>query len=275
MKALGLNRTRPTILKIGGSVVTEKSEELSARTQVISRLVEEIFDSETESLVLVHGGGSFGHPSAERYGIKDGFKSDTQKIGFTETHHFMTMLNGFFMDALVWHHLPSVNIPPSSCIVTENKRIKQFDEKFLTAYMKMGFLPVFYGDAVLDSKIGFTILSGDQLVADLAIRLNAEHVIMGVDVDGLYDSDPKTNPDAKRFDHLNLKEFKDLLNRATEPTVPDVTGGMPGKISELLRVVEARIPVTFVNASKPGYVYKALRGETVASTLVEREKASG
>ncbi len=256
-------------------MITEKSEELSAKTQVISRLVEEIFDSETESLVLVHGGGSFGHPSAERYGIEDGFKNDAQKIGFTETHHFMTMLNGLFMDSLVWHHLPSVSIPPSSCIVTENKRIKQFDDMFLTSYMKMGFLPILYGDAVLDSKIGFTILSGDQLVADLAIRFRAERVIMGVDVDGLYSADPKTNGNAEKYNHLDLREFKDLLSRGTGPTVPDVTGGMPGKISELLPVVEAGIPVTFVNAAKTGYLYKALKGESVEGTLVEREKKSG
>jgi isopentenyl phosphate kinase len=266
-----LNKSRPVILKIGGSVVTEKNGELTARTQVISRLVGEIFDSETENLVLVHGGGSFGHPSAERYGIKEGFQNDAQKIGFSETHHFMTMLNGLFMDALVWHHVPSVSITPSSCIVTEKKRIKRFDDTFLKAFMEMGFLPVLYGDAVLDSKIGFTILSGDQLVADLTIRLEAQRVIMGVDVDGLFTADPKTDGNAKRFSHLNLKEFKELQERVGKPTVPDVTGGMVGKISELLPVIEKGVPVIFVNATKPDYVYKTLRGEDVDSTLVERE----
>lgn len=266
-----MNKGKPVILKIGGSVVTEKDGELTARTQIISRLVEEILDSETENLVLIHGGGSFGHPSAERYGIRDGFQNEAQKIGFTETHHFMTMLNGLFMDALVWHHMPSVSITPSSCIVTEGKRIQYFDDTFLKTFMKMGFLPVLYGDAVLDSKIGFTILSGDQLAANLAIRLEAERVIMGVDVDGLFVTDPKTDGNAKRFSHLNFKEFKDLQNMIGKPTVPDVTGGMRGKIAELLPVVEKGIPVTFVNAVKPDYVFRALRAESVDSTLVERE----
>ena len=40
--------------------------------------------------------------------------------------------------------------------------------------MKMGFTPVLYGDAVLDEKLGFTVLSGDQIVSYLAIELNAE-----------------------------------------------------------------------------------------------------
>jgi len=266
-----LSTARPVVLKIGGSVVTEKNQELVARTQIITRLIEEIFDSETENLILIHGGGSFGHPSAERYGIKDGYTNEAQKIGFSETHHFMTMLNGLFMDALVWHHLPAISIPPSSCLVTENKRIQQFDDSSMLSYMKMGFLPVLYGDTVLDSKIGFTILSGDQLAAYLAIRMNAAKVIMGTDVDGLYSCDPKTDGSAERFSHLNLAEFRDLQTKIGGPTVPDVTGGMRGKIAELLPVAEKGIPVVFVNATQPEHVYKALRDEPVEGTVVERQ----
>jgi isopentenyl phosphate kinase len=266
-----LRESELTILKIGGSVITDKGEELQVRMQVINRLAEEIERANVESLIIVHGGGSFGHPFAQRYGILEGFREETQKIGFSETHHVMTVLNGLFMDALIWRNIPAVSITPSSCIVTKNGRIQHFEDATLKMQLKMGFLPVLYGDAVLDSKLGFTILSGDQLVSVLATKLDAERVIIGVDVDGLYDDDPKAKKSAKMFNHLTLEELQQLQSKLDKPAGCDVTGGMFGKMAELSKVVEHGIPVTIVNASKPNYVYKALKGEKVKGTSIEKE----
>jgi isopentenyl phosphate kinase len=272
MKVLRLNERRPTILKVGGSVITNKGEEEpDARTQVINRLAEEIQQANVQNLIIVHGGGSFGHPTAQKYDIKAGLREENQKFGFAETHHLMTVLNGLFMDSLVWHNIPAVSISPSSCITTENGRIQRFEDAPLKMLLKMGFLPVLYGDAVLDTKLGFTILSGDQLISVLATRFNAERIIIGVDVDGLYSSDPKVEKNAKMFTHLTSEELKKLQNTLGKPTVCDVTGGMFGKIAELLPVIENRIPVTIVNATKPNYIYNALKGEKVEGTLIEKE----
>lgn len=262
---------KPTILKIGGSVITDKSKELQVRMQVINRLAEEIREASIQNLIIVHGGGSFGHPLAQRYAIAEGFKEETQKTGFSETHHVMTVLNGLFMDALIWRNIPAVSIAPSSCIITKNGRIQHFKDEALRTLLDMGFSPVLYGDAVLDSKRGFTILSGDQLVSVLATKFNAERIIIGVDVDGLYDDDPKVKKSAKMFKHLTLKEVKKLQSELGEPTACDVTGGMFGKLAELFPAVEQGIPVIIVNASKPNYIYKALKGKEVKGTLIEKE----
>lgn len=266
-----MNTRNLIVLKIGGSVITDKNGELAPKTDVISRIVEEIFNSEAENLILIHGGGSFGHPPAKQYAIKEGLKENGQKIGFAETHHFMTVLNGLFMDALIWHHVPALSVTPSSCILTENSRIKRFDDQILTMLIGMNVLPVLYGDAILDTKLGFTILSGDQLTAHLAMRFDARRVLVGVDVDGLYDADPKSEKNAKLLDHLTLKELKQLKGRMHEPVSGDVTGGMLGKVNELLPAAEKGIPIEFFNASKTNNVFKVLRGERVADTLVEKE----
>ncbi|MEM2972172.1 MAG: isopentenyl phosphate kinase [Candidatus Bathyarchaeia archaeon] len=262
---------KPTILKIGGSVITDKSGELAARTAEMNRLAEEIKKADVQNLVIVHGGGSFGHPIAQKYAIKEGLKDKSQMIGFAETHQIMTVLNGLFMDALVWQGVPAVSVTPSSCIITENGRIKCFETAPLTLLLKIGFLPVLYGNAVLDTKLGFTILSGDQIVAYLATKFNAKRIIMGVDVDGLYNADPKTDKNAEMFTHLTLKELKKLQNNFGKSTACDVTGGMFGKIAELLPAIEMGIPVAIVNASKPNYIYKVLKGESVEGTLIEKE----
>jgi len=271
MKGLRLSEPKLTILKIGGSVITDKDGELAARTRDMSRLVEEIRKANVQNLIIVHGGGSFGHPVAQQYAIKEGFKEESQKIGFAETHHVMTVLNGLFMDALIWRNVPAVSITPSSCIITKKGRIQCFEEAPLKMLSKMGFLPVMYGDAVFDTELGFTILSGDQLVSYIATRFNAERIIIGVDVDGLYDADPKIKKTAKMFRHLTLAELKTLQNKLGEPTACDVTGGMFGKIVELMPAIEQGIPATIVNATKPNYIYKALKGEKGEGTLIEKE----
>ncbi len=267
-----MSKARPTVLKIGGSVITDKSVELKARTDTIDRLATEIEKANVHNLIIVHGGGSFGHPRAQQYGIKGGLKDDSQKIGFAETHHLMTVLNGLLMDALIWHAIPAVSVTPSSVIVTKNGRIQSFDHASIGKLLDMSFLPVLYGDAVLDSELGFTILSGDQLVAMLATQFGAERIIMGTDVDGLHDADPKTEKTAKLFEHLTLNELKGSQSRLGKSTVCDVTGGMFGKIAELLPALEKGVPVTIVNATKPNNVYMALKGERVKGTVVGDER---
>ena len=260
---------KPTILKIGGSVITDKKGELAARTGVINRLAQETQKAGVKNLIIVHGGGSFGHPTAQKYGIKEGLKDDAQKTGFAETHHVMTVLNGLVMDALVWHNIPALSVTPSSCVVTENGRIKTFEDTVLKTLLNLGFVPVLYGDAVLDEKLGFTVLSGDQLVAYLARKFGAGKIVIGVDTNGLYDADPKVEKNAKLYAHLTLAEL--LRLKLGISIANDVTGGMGGKIRELIPVVEQGIPVAIVNAAKPNRVYKALMGEAVEGTVIEKE----
>jgi len=266
-----MNDTRPVILKIGGSAITDKTQEATPRTEIINRLAEEIKRADLDNLIVIHGGGSFGHPTAQKYGIKDGYKEDpTQKLGFAETHHMMTVLNGLVMDSLIWHEIPAVSIAPSCCFITENGKVKFFDETVLKSMAKMIFTPVMYGDVVLDEKLGFTVLSGDQLVAYLALKYNASKIVIGVDTDGLFDSDPKTNPNAKPYKHLTLAELKQIQPQLGKASGTDITGGMAGKIAELIPAVEQGIHVTITGATKGLSIYRALTDQSVLGTEIEK-----
>jgi isopentenyl phosphate kinase len=267
-----MNDARPIILKLGGSAITNKAEEANPRSELINRMAEEIKRADLDNLIVVHGGGSFGHPSAAKYGIKDGYKENdlTQKFGCAETHHMMTVLNGIVMDALILHEIPAISVAPANCIVTDNGKIKSFDETTLRAMSKLVFTPVMYGDTVMDEKLGFTILSGDQLVTYLALKYNAEKIIIGVDTDGVFEEDPKTNPEAKPIKHLNLAELKALQPKLGKASGVDVTGGMAGKIAELMPAVEAGIPITVTGATKSLSIYRALTDQSVLGTVIEK-----
>ena len=262
---------KPTVLKLGGSVITDKEKPLTPDLKAIERLADEISRAQVSPFILVHGGGSFGHPFAEQYNIAGGYVDPSQIMGFSQTHLAMTLLNSWVMEALISHNIPAVEVHPSSCAVTKAGRIDTMELKPLKKMLKMGFVPVLYGDTVIDSEQGFAILSGDQLVSSLAIKLGASRIVMGVDVDGLYTSDPKTDLSAQLVEHVTLEELKSLEHKIEGSKATDVTGGMLGKMQEVTFAIEHDIETVVVNATRSGRVYKALTGEKVIGTILSRK----
>ncbi|MDR1993114.1 MAG: isopentenyl phosphate kinase family protein [Nitrososphaerota archaeon] len=266
-----MNDANPIILKLGGSAITDKTAEATPKTEIINQLSEEIKRADLDNLIVVHGGGSFGHPTAAKYAIKEGYKEDpTQRFGFAETHHMMTVLNGLVMDSLILHEIPALSVAPSSCFITEDGKVKFFDDTVFRAMTKIIYTPVLYGDVVFDDKLGFTVLSGDQLVTYLALKYKAKKIVIGVDTDGLFDRDPKTDPDAKPYKTLNLKELKELQPKLGKAQGTDVTGGMAGKIAELIPAVEAGIHITVTGATKRLSIYRALTDQSVLGTEIKK-----
>jgi len=258
-----------TILKLGGSAITVKKKAFTPNLNVINRLALEIKKADVHPLIIVHGGGSMAHPIAKKFKIKEGYKRRGQLMGFAETHYAMVKLNELILDALIEQGLPAVNVQPSACVVTENGRIRSMEIKPLLELLKLGCIPVLHGDAVFDAVLGFTILSGDQLVANLAVNLDAERIVLGVDVDGIYTADPKLDPKAKLIKTMSIEKLKDIQNKIGNSLADDVTGGMLGKVVELLPAIEQKIPTIIVNATKPNRVCKAIRGEKVAGTVIQ------
>lgn len=251
-------------------MITRKEKPLTPNLRAIRRLAREISQANVSRLILVHGGGSYGHPLARQYRIMDGYKDPSQIMGFSKTHQAMVALNRLVVDALIHHDVPAVAVQPSSCILMKSGRIHVMEERPLRRLLEMGFVPVLYGDAVIDSDAGFSILSGDQLVSYLALRLDADHIVMGIDVDGLYTADPKTDSSARLIPHVTLEGLKRMQHKIEEAKVVDVTGGMLGKVLELIPAVERGIPTIIVNAAKPGNVYMTLKGERVVGTMIEK-----
>jgi isopentenyl phosphate kinase len=257
-----------TILKLGGSVITKKDKPFTPNLESIDRLALEIAKANVKPLIIVHGGGSFGHPVAKEYKLKEGYRRASQIFGFTKTRQAMATLNGYIIDALIRHRIPAVTVQPSACTITKEGRISHIHMKPMLKMLETGFVPVMHGDVVLDLTLGFTILSGDQLIANLASALAAKRVIIGVDVDGLYTGDPKLNPKARLIASLNLEELNRLQLAVGGSTSLDVTGGMFGKVAELTPIVEKGVKVIIINAGMPNRVYQALMNRSVVGTTL-------
>jgi isopentenyl phosphate kinase len=246
-------------------VITKKDEPMTPNMENIERLANEIKESNEKKLIIIHGGGSFGHPLAKKYDLTQGYHNKNQLHGFVKTHQAMLKLNAIITGTLYETGMLTIAVTPNSFVITLGKKIVDIDTKVLSRYIEMEIIPVLYGDPVLDEKTGFTILSGDQLAVVLAKKLNAERIVFGVDVDGVFTSDPKIHDDSKLIDLLDVENFEEKIS--VEGALPtDVTGGMLSKLKEASEAVKAGIEVILVNANKEKRVEKALKGEYVKGT---------
>nr|MDO8081961.1 isopentenyl phosphate kinase [Candidatus Freyarchaeota archaeon] len=263
------------ILKLGGSVITKKEKDMLADLKAIKRIAREIKEAFERSpnlkLVLVHGGGSFGHSIAAKYNVHLGLKSGNQILGFTKTVQVMRKLNLIFVEELQNLGLPAIPLQPSAISIQEDSKLSDMFTKTLISALNLGCIPVLWGDAVFDEKQGYSILSGDHIVPFLARKLDSERVIFGTNVDGVFDSDPNTNKNAKLIRLITPSNIEKTLRNVSGSKTTDVTGGMRRKILELLPLVEKGIQVEIINAKKEGYVLHSLLGNKELGTLISAQ----
>ena len=262
------------ILKIGGSILTNKdSAESKIDALSLKRIASEIkssLDNSAKDLIIVHGAGSFGHPPAQKYRIGEEFdKSEYPKkrIGFCEIQNAVKKLNMLICEAFIEEGLPVIAVPASSFMTASNRRIIEGNLNSFKKYLGKGFIPVIYGDVVLDEELEFCVISGDQLIQYLAKNLNPDMVVLGTDVDGVYNKNPKTHNDAMFFEKFTSLNDLDTLEGTTNV---DVTGGMVGKIKELLYLADLGIESKIINAEVEDNIFKVLENEDVKGTVISR-----
>ena len=261
------------ILKIGGSILTNKDSTSEVDELSLKRIASEIkssMDNSPKHLVIVHGAGSFGHPPAKKYKIGEAFDESEypqKRLGFCEIQNQVKKLNMYICEAFINEGLPAIAVPASGFITATNKRITDGNLDLFETYLEKGFVPVIYGDVGLDNELEFCVICGDQLIQYLAKNLNPEQVILGTDVDGVYNKNPKTHDDAIFFDKFTSLEELDTFEGTTNV---DVTGGMVGKIKELLYLADLGIESKIINAEVEGNIFKVLEKKEVKGTVISR-----
>lgn len=256
------------ILKLGGSLITDKSKRFAIRKNVIGRVASEIKESGVlkDGPLIVHGGGSFGHPVAKEYGLDKGVTNASQIKGVAATRSAMTRLNGYLVDSLIEDSIPAVAVQTSAVVMCNAGRIKRFDLEFVEKLLASGLVPVLYGDVVADDESKFSILSGDQIVSYLSRCLKPEKIILATDVDGVFDRDPneRGKPHAKLISLFTKRELSSIDFGKKN----DATGGLKGKLLELLSLAEDGYEATIINALKKDRLRKALSGIDVIGTKI-------
>jgi len=255
------------VIKLGGSALTDKTRIYTPRIPIIHRAASQVAEIRKDcSVILIHGAGSYGHIPVRKYELQQGWKGPKQLRGLSSTKFKLLEWENLLDGILLEHRVPVMPFLASDFFVTEKGRIVSAWLKPLASWLRLGCVPITGGDIVPDSRNGFSILSGDQIAAFIAIRLKATRLIYAVDVDGVFNANPTLDSNAQLLETLTTSSAARLVSRTTSGTTPDVTGGMAGKISESLSATRHRIPVYFVNLTKSGRLRKAALGQQVTST---------
>jgi isopentenyl phosphate kinase len=257
------------ILKLGGSVITDKAQKQSFKTEIMNNLASQIKKADKE-VIIIHGAGSFGHILAKEHNLNDGFFKDSQLLGFSQTHSMVQKLSNLVIDCLNKHNIPAVAIPPHSILTLKDHKPAKMDFDIFSYYIKHGFTPVTFGDVALDESLRFSICSGDLLVELLTKHFKPDKVVFAIDEDGLFSSNPKKDKNAKLIDKANVKDLEKLTT--TLDSHADVTGGMAGKINTIKTISKQGIETILVNGNKPDRLYKVLIGEDCTKTVIYGEK---
>lgn len=260
------------IVKLGGAVITKKSEEKKeVNREILKRLAREISEakrSKNFKLILVHGAGPFGHVPAKKYALDKGLKEGKQVEGMAITHQSMEQLNFQVVEYLQEAGLNAIAFQPSAAGILEDEKLVSFSIETLNELLALDLVPVLYGDVLIDKKRGIGILSGDHLVSYLAEKMKAKRVIFCADVDGLFTADPKKNKNAKLIREFRKESLKQIEQLGGSQNT-DVTGGMKRKITELLDIAEKGIRSEIINGLKPGLLKMALLCEKVLGTTIK------
>ncbi len=245
------------VLKIGGSIITDKTKSSAPRRDEIQRIADEIVPF-AEDLVLVHGAGSFGHIPAKNYRLPDRFSPE----GLRVTHKSVVELNTLVVKALARAGAAPMPVHPFSCTLLKSGRIDCFALEPLEEMIRRGLLPVLHGDVAMDASKGAGIVSGDQLVTYLARVLHADVAAVGTDVDGVIFA-------GRPLSEITRDRLPLIESGLGGSEGVDVTGGMKGKLREMLDLADEGISSVIFNAAKKGNIAKVLSGEP-AGTVVRR-----
>ena len=261
---------RYILVKLGGSLITDKRKDAALRAEVLTRLAQELANAapaDGAQLILGHGSGSFGHVAAAKYGLDAGLQPGEPLAGVSETQGRAAELHRHVVAALRQAGATPFSIAPSSSLITHHGRTSRYFYEPIQAALELGLLPVVYGDVVLDSGQGVAIASTETVFSALARRLHRresriDRILWLGETPGVYDSEGKTLP---LIAPGNLTHVRTLLGDAAGT---DVTGGVRHRIQIALTLARKGIPSLLVDGREPGLVAKAVAGEEVPGTWV-------
>ncbi len=252
------------LIKLGGSIITDKSVPYKPRFDVIKRLAKELKRIKGVSIVLAHGVGSFAHTSAEEFGGQKGYKS---KWGIAKVARDAMEINRIVMDILIEEGLAAISLRPMSMMITDAGKLKNSLFEIVEETLNQGLTPVVYGDVIWDKKWKSTIYSGETTLNEIGIYLSkkgfrVDKIIQVGETNGVYDDKGKT------VRSINKENWKNIERYVFNSKRTDVTGGMKHKIEKALEVADRGIKTWITNGIVPNELFNVMHGKNLKGTII-------
>jgi isopentenyl phosphate kinase len=248
---------RPILLvKLGGSLITDKTRPGRAHREVIRRLAREIAafarSSSRPALIVGHGSGSFGHVAAAAGGMSPApvrRRAGAAAVAWTQRR--AAELHALVVAALEDAGAAPFSLAPSSFMTGLGGRSPRVCADPLFLALDQGLVPVVYGDIVLDRARGATIASTEDVLRAIASEARARRrpvagaVWMGR-TKGVLASDGTT------LSRLSARSAVRLAGQVNGAIGTDVTGGMSLRLRTAAALARRGITSIIVDGRRPG-----------------------
>lgn len=257
------------LVKLGGSLITDKNKPYTSKPKIISRLAKEIKKAHFlgHKIVVSHGSGSFGHTLASKYKTVDGIKKKRDIYGLCLVQQDAIAINRIVNEIFLKNKINCLSFVPSSFSFAEDKKLKAIFVEPIVAALRINVVPIVFGDIILDEKTGCCIFSGEATLDNLSSELRKrgfkiEKVIQCGTTNGVYDAHGQTIP---KITSKSFGKFKSFILGAGGV---DVTGGMLHKVEESLRIAKSGVDVYIVNGREKDNLYQAIISRPKLGTLI-------
>lgn len=256
-------KNKRTVIKVGTSTLTYENGKINyRRIESLCKVISDLQNS-GEQIIFVSSGAigvGMGKVGLDTRPSETRKKQALAAIGQCE---LMFMYDKLFGE---YNHSVAQILLTRYAVETEQKRqnvINTIDE-----LLSMSIIPVINeNDTVaIDELEGNNFGDNDMLSAIVAGLVGADRLIILTDIDGLYDSNPKTDPNAKKIDVVE-EITSDILNMAAGTGSNRGTGGMITKLQAADYATKKGTEVYVVNGSNPEDLYEVFDGNNLGTVF--------
>ncbi len=258
-----------TILKLGGSAITKKTQECTPDLATIQSSIHQL-SLFHKPLVLLHGAGSYGHPMVKRAHLNDGLRGKRQLKAVSETELCLDQLTRIIQVSLLRQNVPFAPLRPMSFVTLRNGRINDFFIEPILRALSAGLTPLIHGDLAFDSSKGISVISADRLASRLGSQFKGSRVLFGCNVDGVL-KDAMASGARETIRVVDSNNARQVLTTLRKTIGRDVSGGMYGKVMEALALAKVGRSSFIFNLRKKGVLSKVLAGDLQSGTFFPAE----
>ncbi|HVR30920.1 MAG TPA: isopentenyl phosphate kinase [Thermoanaerobaculia bacterium] len=262
------------VVKLGGSLITDKERPSTVRREVLARLARELAAARpglAGPLLVSHGSGSFGHAAAARHGLRGGAREAARLPGVAATQDQAHRLHRIVIESLLEAGLAPFSLAPSSFLVAEGGEPVEVHLEPLLRALALGLVPVVFGDVVLDRLEGAVVCSTETVLLALAPRLASagvpvSNVLWMGATRGVLDAAGRT------VSAITADNVAEVLAAAAGAAGTDVTGGMRHRVETAWRLARSGTSSLILDGLEEGALERALGGEESGGTRVEARR---
>ena len=251
------------LIKLGGSVATFKERPLAANIEAIEGVSRALARLEIP-IIIVHGGGSFGHYWSVKYDMHTK-PANYDVHGVSVVHESMIALNQIIVNSMIRAGLNPYGISPSALTTGHKPIVSKIKQIYAMAQSKL--IPVTFGDIVYVEGAKYSILSGDALMTILARVLQPLRIIFATNVDGIY-KNSKSMEVVHQIQAVNKRKSIEFF----ETSGIDATGGMQRKVTEAFKIASNGMDVLMINGLIPERIVEAAQGTLKVGTVIKGRK---